>query len=60
MLEGPNWSCLTACAASSQSIGEATEIIRGGEADRPAESLRQDALSGPHDPRMINRFLLRL
>lgn len=33
MLEGPNWSCLTACAASSQSIGEAAEIIRGGEAD---------------------------
>jgi 3-oxoacyl-[acyl-carrier-protein] synthase II len=33
MLEGPNWACLTACAASSQSIGEAAEIIRGGEAD---------------------------
>ena len=31
--EGPNWSCLTACAASSQSIGEAVEIIRGDEAD---------------------------
>ena len=26
-------SCLTACAASSQAIGEATEIIRRGDAD---------------------------
>ena len=32
-LEGPNYNCLTACAASSQAVGEATEIIRGGEAD---------------------------
>jgi 3-oxoacyl-[acyl-carrier-protein] synthase II len=32
-LEGPNYSCLTACAASSQAIGEATEMIRQGEAD---------------------------
>ena len=31
--EGPNVNCLTACAASSQAIGEATEIIRRGEAD---------------------------
>lgn len=31
--EGPNLNCLTACAASSQAIGEATEIIRRGEAD---------------------------
>lgn len=31
--EGPNANCLTACAASSQAIGEATEIIRRGEAD---------------------------
>jgi 3-oxoacyl-[acyl-carrier-protein] synthase II len=31
--EGPNINCLTACAASSQAIGEATEIIRRGEAD---------------------------
>jgi len=31
--EGPNVNCLTACAASSQAIGEATEIIRQGEAD---------------------------
>jgi 3-oxoacyl-[acyl-carrier-protein] synthase II len=31
--QGPNVNCLTACAASSQAIGEATEIIRGGEAD---------------------------
>ncbi|MGL6193555.1 MAG: beta-ketoacyl-[acyl-carrier-protein] synthase family protein [Thermoguttaceae bacterium] len=30
---GPNLNCLTACAASSQAIGEATEIIRRGEAD---------------------------
>jgi 3-oxoacyl-[acyl-carrier-protein] synthase II len=32
-LEGPNFNCLTACAASSQAIGEATEIIRHGDAD---------------------------
>jgi 3-oxoacyl-[acyl-carrier-protein] synthase II len=32
-LEGPNYNCLTACAASSQAIGEATEIIRHGDAD---------------------------
>jgi 3-oxoacyl-[acyl-carrier-protein] synthase II len=32
-LEGPNYNCLTACAASSQAIGEATDIIRDGEAD---------------------------
>ncbi|MEA1952114.1 MAG: beta-ketoacyl-[acyl-carrier-protein] synthase family protein, partial [Planctomycetota bacterium] len=31
--QGPNVNCLTACAASSQAIGEATEIIRCGEAD---------------------------
>jgi len=30
---GPNSNCLTACAASSQAIGEATEIIRRGDAD---------------------------
>jgi 3-oxoacyl-[acyl-carrier-protein] synthase II len=30
---GPNANCLTACAASSQAIGEATEIIRRGDAD---------------------------
>ena len=30
---GPNVTCLTACAASSQAIGEATEIIRRGDAD---------------------------
>lgn len=32
-LEGPNFNCLTACAASSQAIGEATDLIRQGEAD---------------------------
>jgi 3-oxoacyl-[acyl-carrier-protein] synthase II len=32
-LDGPNFSCLTACAASSQAIGEATELIRHGDAD---------------------------
>src|SRR5207247_8249011 len=32
-LGGPNYNCLTACAASSQAIGEATELIRAGDAD---------------------------
>jgi 3-oxoacyl-[acyl-carrier-protein] synthase II len=32
-LEGPHFNCLTACAASSQAIGEATELIRHGDAD---------------------------
>jgi len=31
--QGPNLNCLTACAASSQAIGEATEIIRRGDAN---------------------------
>jgi len=31
--QGPNANCLTACAASSQAIGEATEILRRGDAD---------------------------
>jgi 3-oxoacyl-[acyl-carrier-protein] synthase II len=31
--QGPNVNCLTACAASSQAIGEATEMIRSGEVD---------------------------
>ncbi len=31
--QGPNANCLTACAASSQAVGEATELIRTGEAD---------------------------
>lgn len=31
--QGPNSNCLTACAASSQAIGEATELIRRGDAD---------------------------
>ena len=30
---GPNLTCLTACAASAQAIGEAVEIIRRGGAD---------------------------
>ena len=30
---GPNVTCLTACAASAQAIGEATELIRDGDAD---------------------------
>ena len=30
---GPNANCLTACAASSQAIGEAAELIRRGDAD---------------------------
>ena len=30
---GPNATCLTACAASSQAIGEASEMIRRGDAD---------------------------
>jgi 3-oxoacyl-[acyl-carrier-protein] synthase II len=32
-LEGPNYNCLTACAASSQAVGEATELIRHGDAE---------------------------
>src|SRR5262249_33144417 len=32
-LGGPNYNCLTACAASSQALGEATELIRHGDAD---------------------------
>jgi 3-oxoacyl-[acyl-carrier-protein] synthase II len=31
--QGPNVNCLTACAASSQAVGEATEMIRRGDAD---------------------------
>ena len=31
--QGPNSNCLTACAASSQAVGEATEMIRRGDAD---------------------------
>jgi len=30
---GPAYNCLTACAASTQAIGEATEILRRGHAD---------------------------
>ncbi|MBA4067256.1 MAG: beta-ketoacyl-[acyl-carrier-protein] synthase II [Isosphaera sp.] len=32
-LDGPNQACQTACAASSQALGEALEIIRAGDAD---------------------------
>src|SRR4029078_12179231 len=32
-LGGPNYACLTACAAGSQAIGEASDIIRRGEAE---------------------------
>ena len=32
-LEGPNYNCLTACAAGSQAVGEAVEMIRCGDAD---------------------------
>ncbi len=31
--QGPNINCLTACAASSQAIGEALELIRRGDAE---------------------------
>ena len=31
--QGPNANCLTACAASSQAVGEAVEIIRRDDAD---------------------------
>ena len=32
-VEGPNFNTLTACAASTQAIGEATNMIRRGDAD---------------------------
>lgn len=32
-VQGPNINCLTACAASSQAVGEATELIRSGDVD---------------------------
>lgn len=31
--EGPTYNCLTACAASTQAIGEASQILRCGDAD---------------------------
>lgn len=31
--QGPSYNCLTACAASTQAIGEALEILRRGDAD---------------------------
>ena len=32
-IRGPAYNCLTACAASTQAIGEASQIIRRGDAD---------------------------
>jgi 3-oxoacyl-[acyl-carrier-protein] synthase II len=32
-LDGPNYNCLTACAAGSQAVGEAAALIRHGDAD---------------------------
>jgi 3-oxoacyl-[acyl-carrier-protein] synthase II len=32
-LQGPNYSCLTACAAGTQAVGEALELIRRDDAD---------------------------
>ncbi|MEM7479174.1 MAG: beta-ketoacyl-[acyl-carrier-protein] synthase family protein [Planctomycetota bacterium] len=32
-IQGPNLNCLTACAASSQAVGEATELIRRGDVE---------------------------
>ena len=32
-IRGPAYNCLTACAASTQAIGEATDILRRGDAD---------------------------
>jgi 3-oxoacyl-[acyl-carrier-protein] synthase II len=32
-LRGPNFNCLTACAASAQAVGEAVEMIRHSDAD---------------------------
>lgn len=32
-IRGPAYNCLTACAASTQAVGEAVDILRRGEAD---------------------------
>jgi 3-oxoacyl-[acyl-carrier-protein] synthase II len=32
-LQGPNFNCLTACAASAQAVGEAVELIRHGDVE---------------------------
>jgi 3-oxoacyl-[acyl-carrier-protein] synthase II len=32
-LEGPNFACLTACAAGTQAVGEALDLVRRGDAD---------------------------
>src|SRR6266542_7147653 len=44
---GPAMNCLTACAASTQAIGEATEILRRGDAD---------VMIGGGAPSMIHTF----
>src|SRR5207248_8706473 len=41
-LQGPNYNCLTACAASSQAIGEATEMTRGGAGDTKIAGVSHD------------------
>ncbi|HET6442059.1 MAG TPA: beta-ketoacyl synthase N-terminal-like domain-containing protein, partial [Phycisphaerae bacterium] len=33
-LAGPTYSCLTACAASTQAVGEAMDLVRTGRVDR--------------------------
>jgi len=49
--QGPNANCLTACAASSQAVGEATEIIRRGEADIMHDpSVRRDGVQSADSP----------
>ena len=51
---GPNLSCLTACAASAQAIGEAVEIIRRGGGRRDARRRRPQ-----HDPSVrVTGFVL--
>src|SRR5256885_13188962 len=44
---GPALNCLTACAASTQAIGEATQILRRGDAD---------VMIGGGAPSMIHPF----
>ena len=44
-LQGVNYTCQTACAASGQAVGEALELIRRGDADG-----RPDRRVAQHDP----------